>query len=132
MSSQYATAHLLMAPYLRGGLNLDFAGERVSDSYLEMTVEVMRDFGVDATINDSARGGIVTVPEGQYVARHYDVEPDASSASYPMALVAVCGGVGDHPQSDRGFAAGRRGVRRHPGSDGLPGRAGLSLDFRPS
>jgi 3-phosphoshikimate 1-carboxyvinyltransferase len=92
VSSQFATALLLVAPYLRGGLRLVVAGERVSDSYLEMTVEVMRDFGVDAVINDTASGRVVTVPEGRYVARHYEVEPDASSASYPMAIAAVCGG----------------------------------------
>jgi 3-phosphoshikimate 1-carboxyvinyltransferase len=92
VSSQFATALLLVAPYLRGGLRLVISGDRVSDSYLEMTVEVMRDFGVEAVINDTARGRVVSVPEGRYVPRHYDVEPDASSASYPMALVAVCGG----------------------------------------
>lgn len=92
VSSQFATALLLVGPYLRGGLRLTIAGERVSDSYLEMTIEVMRDFGVEATINDTSRVRVVTVPEGRYVARHYEVEPDASSASYPMALAAVCGG----------------------------------------
>ena len=92
VSSQFATALLLVAPYLRGGLRLIVAGPRVSDTYLEMTVEVMREFGVDATVNDTANGRVVTVPEGGYVARHYEVEPDASSASYPLALAAVCGG----------------------------------------
>ena len=111
VSSQFATALLLVAPYLRGGLRLVVAGERVSDSYLEMTVEVMRDFGIDASINDTAKGRIVTVPEGRYVPRHYEVEPDASSASYPMALVAVCGGsvtipnlTADSLQGDVAFA----------------------------
>lgn len=111
VSSQFATALLLVAPYLSGGLRLVVSGERVSDSYLEMTVEVMRDFGVDATINDTAKGRIVTVPEGRYVARHYEVEPDASSASYPLALAAVCGGsvtipnlTSDSLQGDVAFA----------------------------
>jgi len=111
VSSQFATALALIAPYLRGGLKLVVAGERVSDSYLEMTVEVMRDFGVDAAINDSAKGRVLTVPEGRYVARHYAVEPDASSASYPMALAAVCGGsvtipnlTADSLQGDVAFA----------------------------
>lgn len=92
VSSQFATALLLVAPYLRGGLRLIVAGERVSDSYLEMTVQVMRDFGIDVAMNDAARGRVYTVPEGRYVPRYYEVEPDASSASYPMALAAVCGG----------------------------------------
>lgn len=111
VSSQFATALLLIAPYLRGGLRLVIAGERVSDSYLEMTVEVMRDFGIGVAINDTAKGRVVTVPEGHYVARHYAVEPDASSASYPMALVAVCGGsvtipnlTADSLQGDVAFA----------------------------
>lgn len=93
VSSQFATALLLVGPYLRGGLRLSIIGERVSDSYLEMTVAVMRDFGVDASMNDEDDRRTVVVPEGRYTPRWYEVEPDASSASYPLALAAVCGGA---------------------------------------
>jgi len=111
VSSQFSTALLLVAPYLRGGLRLAITGDRVSDSYLEMTVSVMRDFGVDASISDEDGRRVLAVPEGRYTPRWYEVEPDASSASYPLALAAVCGGAVTIPnltsrssQGDVGFA----------------------------
>lgn len=111
VSSQFTTALLLVAPYLRGGLRVTVAGERVSDSYLEMTIKVMRDFGVDASVHDVPNGRCFVVPEGAYISRFYAIEPDASSASYPLAFAAVCGGAvtvpnltADSLQGDAGFA----------------------------
>lgn len=111
VSSQFTTALLLIAPYLRGGLRVVVAGERVSDSYLEMTIAVMREFGVEATVQDLENSRVFIVPEGAYTSRFYSVESDASSASYPLALAAVCGGAvtvpnltADSLQGDAGFA----------------------------
>lgn len=93
VSSQFTTALLLIAPYLRGGLQVTVSGDRVSNSYIEMTVAVMRDFGAVVELIEGSRGLDVRVAEGAYVPRYYAVEPDASSASYPLALAAVCGGA---------------------------------------
>jgi 3-phosphoshikimate 1-carboxyvinyltransferase len=89
VSSQYITALMLIAPYLPGGLSIDLTSELVSRPYIEITRTVMADFGMtDVDIGDRA----VTVGAGRYIARPYTIEPDASSASYPLAAAAVCGG----------------------------------------
>lgn len=93
VSSQFTTALLLVAPYLRGGLRLVVSGDRVSNSYIEMTVAVMRDFGVTVDFVETDAGLRVEVPEGAYIPRYYAVEADASSASYPLAMAAVSGGA---------------------------------------
>jgi 3-phosphoshikimate 1-carboxyvinyltransferase len=93
VSSQFTTALLLVAPYLRGGLASVVSGDRVSNSYIEMTVAVMREFGADVECIENEAGLRVVVSEGAYTPRYYAVEPDASSASYPLAIAAVSGGA---------------------------------------
>jgi 3-phosphoshikimate 1-carboxyvinyltransferase len=90
VSSQYATALMLIAPYVPGGLKLWFSSGPVSRPYLEITRSVMAAFGVgDVDIHDRH----VTVGAGEYLATDYVVEPDASSASYPLAAAAMVGGA---------------------------------------
>jgi 3-phosphoshikimate 1-carboxyvinyltransferase len=110
-SSQFTTALLLIAPYLRGGLRVIVTGPRVSDSYLLMTTRVMAEFGADVVTSETLRGLEILVGEGTYVPCAYRVEADASSASYPLAMAAVCGGAvtvpglsADSLQGDVGFA----------------------------
>ncbi len=56
-----------------------------------MTLAVMRSFGVSAKRH--AEGGTrFVVPTGRYRATDYDIEPDASAASYFFALAAVTQG----------------------------------------
>ena len=65
-------------------------GELVSQPYLDVTAAVMADFGATLT-NDGYRR--FTVAAGQrYAGRAYEVEPDASAASYFFAAAAVTGG----------------------------------------
>jgi len=90
VSSQYVTALMLIAPYIPGGLKLWLSSGLVSRPYLEITKSVMAAFGVaDVEIKDRH----VTVEPGEYVAAEYVVEPDASSASYPLAAAAMVGGA---------------------------------------
>ena len=89
ISSQYITALMLIAPYLAGGLRIELTRPLVSRPYVAITAAVMRSFGVpDVTVADT----VVTVAPGRYSACSYDIEPDASSASYPFAAAAICGG----------------------------------------
>ena len=61
----------------------------VSRPYIRITAAVMEAFGVPGVeLGDR----IVTVPPGRYSAREFTIEPDASSASYPLAAAAICGG----------------------------------------
>ncbi|WP_456786064.1 3-phosphoshikimate 1-carboxyvinyltransferase [Cellulomonas sp. P5_C5] len=85
-SSQFLTALLLVAPLFRDGLVID-VDDLVSVPYVGITLAMMRAFGVDVAVD----GGTYTVPARTYRARTYQVEPDASSASYFFAAAAVLG-----------------------------------------
>lgn len=90
-SSQYVSAVLQAAPYAERDVELRFRdGTIVSRPYIDLTLEVMRDFGAHAewTPEDHLR-----VEAGRrYAARDYTIEPDASSAAYPFCAAAITGG----------------------------------------
>ena len=89
-SSQFVSALLMVAPYARNPVTLDVTGTLASRPYVDMTVAVMHAFGV-AVDRDGYRR--FTVQPGIYRAPGtYEVEPDASAASYFFAAAAVCGG----------------------------------------
>ncbi len=89
VSSQYLTALMLIGPYLAGGLTLRLTTPLVSRPYIVLTAAVMASFGLsDVEITDD----LIHIPTGQYVAGDHAVEPDASSASYPLAIAAMRGG----------------------------------------
>ena len=88
-SSQFVSGLLMAAPYARGPVVLDVRG-RESWPYVGITIEVMRSFGADV---EAERGfGRLAVGGGPYRARRFRVEPDASAASYFLALAAATGG----------------------------------------
>jgi len=89
VSSQFISALMLIGPYLEGGLALDVLGDPVSSSYVALTASVMHEFGIESHVT----GSRVVVPAGVYQASRYVVAPDASSASYPLALAAIRGGT---------------------------------------
>ncbi|WP_225831980.1 3-phosphoshikimate 1-carboxyvinyltransferase [Streptomyces sp. NK08204] len=86
-SSQYLTALLLLGPLTRTGLRIRVT-DLVSVPYVEITLAMMRAFGVDV-VRD---GDVFEVPPGGYRATTYAVEPDASTASYFFAAAAVTPG----------------------------------------
>lgn len=89
-SSQYLSSLLLVAPYSRTPSFLKVEGEVLSKPYVAMTLSVMDAFGipVDCTPDFSS----FSVPQGCYRAREYQIEGDASNASYFWAAAAVTGG----------------------------------------
>jgi 3-phosphoshikimate 1-carboxyvinyltransferase len=90
ISSQYLTALMLIAPYFPNGLRFVLTTPLVSRPYVRITAAVMAAFGVPGVeLGDR----IIIVPSGRYTAREYVIEPDASSASYPLAAAAICGGT---------------------------------------
>ncbi len=90
VSSQYVTALMLIAPLVRSGIRLGLSTQLVSRPYVEITRAVMTSFG--ATDVEVAERRI-HVAEGGYSPTSYTVEPDASSASYPLAAAAMAGGA---------------------------------------
>jgi 3-phosphoshikimate 1-carboxyvinyltransferase len=80
VSSQFISALMLIAPLLDGGLTIHIVGDLVSKSYVEMTASVMTSFGADVTVQSD----VVRVAEGRYAPTDYRVEPDFSSAAFPL------------------------------------------------
>lgn len=90
ISSQYLSGLLMAAPYASSEVQLQVDGELVSQPYVRMTTQIMRDFGVSLEENDCRR---FVIPGGQtYRGRQYAIEPDASAASYFWGVAAVSGG----------------------------------------
>jgi 3-phosphoshikimate 1-carboxyvinyltransferase len=88
-SSQFLSAVLLVAPYARTAVAVEVAGALVAAPYIDMTIGVMRAFGV-AVERDGYRRFVVA-PQ-RYGGRRYAIEPDASSAHYFLAAAALTGG----------------------------------------
>ncbi|MGH3699034.1 MAG: 3-phosphoshikimate 1-carboxyvinyltransferase [Pseudonocardiaceae bacterium] len=86
ISSQYLTALCLMAPATKNGLRITIS-RLVSAPYVELTLAMMRDFGVEAHRD----GPTLVIPPATYRAGDYAIEPDASTASYFFAAAAVTG-----------------------------------------
>jgi 3-phosphoshikimate 1-carboxyvinyltransferase len=89
VSSQYVSA-LLMALPLAGGGTIEVAGELISRPYVEITLNLMRRFGVEVRREGWTR---FRVPGAAYGSPgRIAVEGDASSASYFLAAGAIGGG----------------------------------------
>jgi len=90
VSSQFLTALLMALPLSGKPARIEVQGELISKPYVEITLNVMRRFGVRVQ-----RTGwrYFDVPAGAYVAPgRFLVEGDASSASYFLAAGALGGG----------------------------------------
>ena len=91
ISSQFISSILLSAPYAKKPVTLSLTGNPVSILYTEMTVAMMRTFGI--TVNRTSTDPYTyEIPQGRYKnPPHYEVESDASSATYPLAIAAITG-----------------------------------------
>ncbi len=90
ISSQFLSGLLMASPYSARPVELLVSGPLVSKPYIEMTLSVMRAFGARVEVQGLER---FLIPAGQvYQGRCYEVEPDASAASYFFAAAAVTGG----------------------------------------
>ena len=83
-SSQYISALLMIAPVLPQGLEITLEGKVVSRPYIDMTLALMRYFGVD----HHWEGERIIVPPQRYRGRPFTVEADWSAASYYYAMAA--------------------------------------------
>ncbi|MEM7408848.1 MAG: 3-phosphoshikimate 1-carboxyvinyltransferase [Myxococcota bacterium] len=89
-SSQFVSAVLLSAPYAAAPVTLGFEGDVVSVPYIDLTLEVMRDFGAEAGWRDAR--SLQVSNQQRYAGRDYPIEADASSAAYPFCAAAIAGG----------------------------------------
>ena len=97
VSSQYLTGVLMALPLLGRKITIHIKDELISKPYIDITVSIMRKFGCDIDIN----GNDYTInPISSLKAIEYTIEPDASSASYFLALGAIKGSVTINNLSD--------------------------------
>ncbi len=90
LSSQFLSGLLLAAPAVRGEVEIEIIGPLVSKPYINMTIALMHAFGVKT---EQVAENCFRVPHPQsYRATEYQIEPDASAASYFWATAAITGG----------------------------------------
>jgi len=89
LSSQHISSLLMIAPCTEDGIKIKIAGGLRSRPYIDITLDAMRAFGVEAINNDYKE---FLVKGGQeYKARQYRIEGDYSSAAYFFAAGAIGG-----------------------------------------
>jgi len=97
VSSQYVSSVLLCAPYAIEPITLELTGGQViSQPYIDMTISMMKTFGVEVKRRKDKETGklldMYDIPQGVYVnPAEYNIESDASSATYPLAIAAITG-----------------------------------------
>ncbi|WP_345826970.1 3-phosphoshikimate 1-carboxyvinyltransferase [Pantoea sp. BRR-3P] len=92
VSSQFLTALLMTAPLAEQDTIISIKGDLVSKPYIDITLHLMRSFGVDVDNQNYQR--FVVQGQQQYLSPgEYLVEGDASSASYFLAAAAIKGGT---------------------------------------
>ncbi len=86
VSSQYISALLMIGPALKNGLTLHLSGEIISRPYINLTLQLMQDFGAKAawTSSDS-----ISVAPQPYTSIPFTVESDWSAASYWYQIAAL-------------------------------------------
>lgn len=90
VSSQYVSSILMSAPYAKEPVTLRLVGGKViSQLYIDMTIAMMRSFGVSVEMTGP---NTYHIPCQRYTSPAlYEVESDASSATYPLAIAAITG-----------------------------------------
>jgi 3-phosphoshikimate 1-carboxyvinyltransferase len=86
LSSQYLSALLMVAPYAQQPVSLEVVGDLVSETYVELTLDVMAAFGVAVDRPNRRR---FQIPQRRYQGREFAIEGDATSAGYWWALAAL-------------------------------------------
>lgn len=84
VSSQYISAMLMIAPILPQGLEIELEGKVGSRTYIEMTLELMAQFGIKYEWKDNK----ISVAHQAYQPTTFAVESDWSGASYWFSLLA--------------------------------------------
>jgi 3-phosphoshikimate 1-carboxyvinyltransferase len=92
ISSQFLSALLMVAPYAQSPIQIELTTDLNSKPYVDMTLSVMRDFGVEVERHGYESFAIPLV-NYKLPVTNYPIESDASAASYFFAAPAICGGT---------------------------------------
>ena len=85
ISSQYISALLMLAPTMQKGLRLSLTGKIISLPYINMTLSIMKDFGIKYYWKDNQ----IFIPSQTYKPIPFTVEADWSAASYWYEIMAL-------------------------------------------
>lgn len=100
-SSQFLSALLLVAPSMEKGITVRHQGASLpSIPHIEMTVQMLRDFGAVVHVDKSAQTW--RVEPGALTGLDLTIEPDLSNASPFLSIAMVCGGkitISDWPRT---------------------------------
>lgn len=88
-SSQYISSLLMLAPTLPNGLELTLDGKIVSVPYIQMTLKLMEEFG----IQNNWEGNTISIAPQKYQGKDFVVEADWSAASYHFSLAILANEV---------------------------------------
>ena len=91
ISSQFLSALLMVAPYAKSPVEIELTTELNSKPYVDMTISVMKEFGVEIERQGYER--FIIHPASYLPIANYPIESDASAASYFFAAPAICGGT---------------------------------------
>lgn len=86
ISSQYFSALMMIAPLLKNGLIINVLNKQISKSYIDITIDIMKSFGVEV-INNNYNQYIIK--QSKYKAINYNIEGDWSSVSYFACIGAL-------------------------------------------
>lgn len=89
-SSQFISALLLIAPWTRDGITIEFTEPPTSRTYLELTTQLLGRLGANITGDDRDR---IVVASGGLAPFDLPIEPDASSAIYWWSAAAMVPGA---------------------------------------
>lgn len=86
ISSQFASALLMSGVLLKDGLKVVMSGDRAEGSYIRMTLDMMKQFGIDVV----REGNCCIVPnKTKFGVSEYQIEPDVSGACYFYAMAPL-------------------------------------------
>ena len=88
VSSQFISAIMMIGPLMNEGLTIFLKGETKSLPYIRMTLEMMKQWGV----NVEMEGDVIRIPHGDYKPTDFTVEGDWSAASYWYEIEALTSG----------------------------------------
>jgi len=91
ISSQFLSAILMTAPYASTPVEIEITNKLNSKPYVDMTLAVMSDFGVEVERDDY--NSFLIRPARYSPLSAYSIETDATAASYFFAAPAICGGA---------------------------------------
>lgn len=77
----------MIAPVLQNGLVLELTGDIISRPYIDLTLQLMTDFGAQAAWTDARHIEVKPIP---YRSTPYYIESDWSAASYWYQMTALC------------------------------------------